>query len=156
MSCGHYWQVAPGRFRDPAQVVDFSSPAGFCWRQRMGATMVSFAGRTVLVVDDEFLIASMIEDIFARQGAEVLVATRTDEAAAHLADHHVDFAMIDYQMRATPSEEIWTELQARHIPFAFCTGSFAAEMHDRFPGITIVPKPFSEDLILDAARALVG
>jgi len=116
---------------------------------------LAFSGRTVLVVDDEFLIASMIEDIFARQGANVLTATRVDEAQAHLANTRVDFALIDYQMRAAPSEAIWTELNAKGIPFAFCTGSLAAEMHSKFPGIIVIPKPFSEDVILEAARALV-
>lgn len=117
--------------------------------------MTAFTGRTVLIVDDEFLIASMIEDIFARQGANVLMATRVDQAQAHLANSRVDFALIDYQMRAAPSEAIWTELTAKQIPFAFCTGSLAAEMHDKFPGIIIIPKPFSEELILQAASALV-
>ena len=117
--------------------------------------MASFSGRTVLVVDDEYLIASMIEEIFARHGASVLTATRTDEAQVHLAAGHVDFALIDYQMRATPSEAVWSELQARNIPFAFCTGSLAAEMHDRFPGILIIPKPFTEATILEAAGTLV-
>lgn len=117
--------------------------------------MASFAGRTVLVVDDEYLIASMIEDILQRQGASVLTATRADEAQAHLAGGHVDFALIDYQMRAVPSEAVWTDLQARNIPFAFCTGSLAAEMHDKFPGVIIIPKPFSENGILEAATALM-
>jgi CheY-like chemotaxis protein len=117
--------------------------------------MASFAGRTVLVVDDEYLIASMIEDILQRQGASVLTATRADEAQAHLAGGHVDFALIDYQMRAVPSEAVWTDLQARNIPFAFCTGSLAAEMHDKFPGVIIIPKPFSENGILEAAAALM-
>lgn len=117
--------------------------------------MASFAGRTVLVVDDEYLIASMIEDILQRQGASVLTATRADEAQAHLAGGRVDFALIDYQMRAVPSEAVWTDLQARNIPFAFCTGSLAAEMHDKFPGVIIIPKPFSENGILEAATALM-
>ncbi len=115
----------------------------------------SFAGRTALIVDDEYLIASMIEEILARQGANVLTATRADEAHAHLSDRRVDFALIDYQMRAQPSEEIWTTLMEKQIPFAFCTGSLAAEMHDRFPGILIIPKPFSEDAIIEVANALV-
>jgi hypothetical protein len=43
----------------------------------------------------------------------------------------------------------------KQIPFAFCTGSLAAEMHDRFPGITIIAKPFSEDSIIAVAGTLV-
>ena len=115
----------------------------------------SFAGRTALIVDDEYLIASMIEEILTRQGVTVVTATRPDEAHAYLAERKVDFALIDYQMRATPSEEIWTALQEKQIPFAFCTGSLAAEMHSRFPGITIIPKPFSEDTIIEVATTLV-
>jgi CheY-like chemotaxis protein len=115
----------------------------------------SFAGRTALIVDDEYLIASMIEEILERHGVQVLVATRPDEAHAHLAGHHVDFALIDYQMRAQPSEQIWTELRERNVPFAFCTGSLAHDMHSKFPGIRIIPKPFSEDAIIEAATTLV-
>lgn len=118
-------------------------------------TSLSLSGRTVLVVDDEYLIASMIEDILVRQGANVLTATRPDEVRAHLDERHVDFALIDYQMRAAPSEEVWTALKEKHIPFAFCTGSLATEMQDRFPGITIIPKPFTEETILETAGTLV-
>jgi DNA-binding response OmpR family regulator len=114
----------------------------------------SFAGRTALIVDDEYLIASMIEDILTRQGVTVLTATRADEAHAHLTDQRVDFALIDYQMRSTPSQEIWTTLREKQIPFAFCTGSLAAEMHDQFPGIMIIPKPFSEEAIIEVAETL--
>jgi len=114
----------------------------------------SFAGRTALIVDDEYLIASMIEEILTRRGANVLTATRPDEAHAHLAERRVDFALIDYQMRAAPSEEIWTALREKNIPFAFCTGSLATEMQDRFPGIMIVPKPFSEEAIIEVAATL--
>ena len=109
-----------------------------------------------LVVDDEYLIATMIEDILSREGVEVVTATRTDEAAEHLRGRKVDFALIDYQMRSVPSEALWTELMARNIPFAFCTGSVAGEMHERFPGVLIIPKPFGEEAIVQAANALLG
>lgn len=112
-------------------------------------------GRTALVVDDEYLIASMIEDILSRRGIEVVTATRTDEAADLLRDRKVDFALIDYQMRSVPSESLWTELMEKGIPFAFCTGSVAADMAARFPGILIVPKPFGEEEIIGAANKLL-
>ena len=116
----------------------------------------SVAGRTALVVDDEFLIATMIEDILSREGVEVITATRTDEAADQLRGRRVDFALIDYQMRSVPSESLWTELMARKIPFAFCTGSVADEMQERFPGVLIIPKPFGEEAIIQAANTLLG
>jgi CheY-like chemotaxis protein len=113
------------------------------------------ARRTALVVDDEFLIASMIEDILAREGMEVLTAMRTDDAVNFVREQRVDFALIDYQMHASSSEALWTELRARQIPFAFCTGSAMGEMGERFPGVLIIGKPFGEEEILQAARALM-
>ena len=112
-------------------------------------------GRTALVVDDEYLIASMIEDILSRRGIDVVTATRSDEATEVLKGRKVDFALIDYQMRSVPSESLWTELMRLGIPFAFCTGSVAADMAARFPGIMIVAKPFGEDEINLAADALL-
>lgn len=117
---------------------------------------VHFTGKTALVVDDEFLIASMIEDILARRGIEVVTATHAEEAVAHLDGRKVDFAVIDYQLRNSPAEEVWNTLTERKIPFAFCTGSLAEEMRERFPGITIIPKPFSEEAIIDAAAAMTA
>ena len=113
------------------------------------------ARRTALVVDDEFLIATMIEDILTREGVDVLTAMRTDDAVNYLRDRKVDFALIDYQMHASSSEALWTELKARDIPFAFCTGSALGEMGERFPGVLIIGKPFGEEEILNAARVLM-
>lgn len=111
-------------------------------------------GKTALVVDDEFLIAAMIEDILARQGIQVLLATQEGEAADFLRDRKVDFAFLDYRLHSSSSEQLWSQLQAKGIPFAFCTGSAPDEMQVRFPGVMVIGKPFSETSIVDAARSL--
>lgn len=112
-------------------------------------------GKTALVVDDEFLIAAMIEEILISQGVTVFLATQSEAASAYLRDQRIDFAVIDYKLHAASTDGLSAELAASHVPFAFCTGSMAEEMRQRFPGVLIIPKPFSEAAILAAAATLV-
>jgi DNA-binding response OmpR family regulator len=114
------------------------------------------SGRTALVVDDEFLIGAMIEEILASQGATVFLATHEAEAASLLAEHRIDFALIDYKLHDASTDGLSVRLADRGVPFAFCTGSMAEEMQKRFPGIMVIPKPFGADAIVDVARALVA
>ena len=113
-------------------------------------------GRTALVVDDEFLIGAMIEEILSSQGVTVFLATHDAEASAFLRDNHIDFALIDYKLHDSSTESLSARLAENGVPFAFCTGSMAEEMQRRFPGIMVIPKPFSEGLILQVASALVA
>lgn len=151
----------PGVF-NPAQVLTIQSwiSAGFhVWtgpEKRTFDVTHPLPGRTALVVDDEFLIGAMIEEILSSQGVTVFLATHDAEASAYLRDNHIDFALIDYKLHDSSTESLSARLAESGVPFAFCTGSMAEEMQRRFPGIMVIPKPFSESAILEVASALVA
>jgi CheY-like chemotaxis protein len=116
----------------------------------------AFAGKRVLVVEDEMIVAMLIEDILAELGAEVVgPATRNARALELLAEGPVDAAILDVNLGSETTLLTARELRARGIPFAFATGYGAAGVPAEFEGQPFLPKPFREaDLREALARAL--
>ncbi len=54
--------------------------------------------QTILAVDDEPEVLSMLEEYLGSRGFRVLTATRADEARAILGAERVDLAMLDINM----------------------------------------------------------
>jgi len=80
--------------------------------------------KTVLVVEDEVLISSYLNDLLTDLGCRAVIdAQDVDSAAAQLQTHTSDLAILDLRLRSArfsyPIAEI---LKARNIPFVFATG----------------------------------
>lgn len=115
-----------------------------------------FAGKRVLVVEDEAIVAMLIEDILGEMGVEVVgPAARNAQAIDLLAQGPVDAAILDVNLGAETSTPTAEALRARGVPFAFATGYGAAGVPAGFEGQATLPKPFREADLRDAlARAL--
>jgi DNA-binding response OmpR family regulator len=87
-----------------------------------------FHGKRVLVVEDNLLIGYDLADELADLGAEVIGPIQTLAEAMHIAaTADLDGAILDLHLLdgiATPIAEI---LEARSIPFLFCTGNTLPE-----------------------------
>ena len=81
------------------------------------------AGRTVLVVEDEAIIAVMIADVLNELGATVLGPAGSLQQALALADDpRIEAAILDVNLRGERVAPIAARLFDRGIPFAFATG----------------------------------
>lgn len=91
--------------------------------------------RRVLIVEDESLVATMVEDYLLDVGYEVIGPAGTVDAALDLVEH-VDFdvAVLDINLAGTRSYPVAEALEARGIPYLFLTG------YDRFS----IPEPFRQ------------
>jgi CheY-like chemotaxis protein len=97
----------------------------------------------VLLVEDEALIAMLMEDMLADHGCEVSVnAARLDEAIAAARSQSFDMAFIDLNLNGVPAYPVADVLRFRGIPFAFVTGYGAAAGDPAFPGVPVLQKPF--------------
>jgi CheY-like chemotaxis protein len=67
----------------------------------MKVSAVRTAGRRVLVVEDEYLLAMRIADEFAKLGVEAIGPANTVERALDLVEHggHLDGAVLDVKVR---------------------------------------------------------
>lgn len=98
--------------------------------------------RRVLVVEDEMMIAMMIEDMLNELGYDVVgPATRIDEAMA-LTGNDVAAALLDVNIAGQPVYPVAEKLRQRDVPVIFLTGYGSAGVDPRFKACPVLPKPF--------------
>ncbi|KSV79485.1 MULTISPECIES: response regulator [Sinorhizobium/Ensifer group] len=102
--------------------------------------------RTVLVLEDNFLIASDAEEILTSLGiAEVTIAANADQAMEILSRQSFDFAILDVRLDNHTSFGVADAMLARGMPFGFTSGYSDMEL---FPGhlrdVPRIDKPFNE------------
>lgn len=102
----------------------------------------------ILIVEDEPLIAMMLEDWLTEMGHQpvgpvdcVSKALQCVEAAAP------DAAILDVKLRASRSDPIADILGSRGIPFAFATGDSSDSVDARFVGVPRIGKPYDFETI---------
>ncbi|TPG14551.1 response regulator [Sphingomonas oligophenolica] len=110
----------------------------------------------VLVVEDEPLIAMMLEDFLDVLG-KLAVAT-VDSVATALAAldvEQVDAAILDVHLRGgEKSTAVAEALAARNIPFVFASGGNGDGIDDRFHDRPRLQKPFTMDGVEKALAEL--
>ncbi len=119
-----------------------------------------FASFSVLVVEDETLIAMDIEEMLQDQGHRVLGPVGSVEDALRLlGDEQPDVATLDCNLRGLPVIPVARRLQEMGIPFVIVSGNGSCD----FPGGEIlagaenVGKPISEKFLIAAlGRAMSG
>src|SRR4029078_2691283 len=83
----------------------------------------AFAGLRVLVVEDEMIVAWVLEDMLADLGCAVIgPAARVKQALAMIDAEAVDAALLDVNLNGQKSYPVADALAARGVPFIFATG----------------------------------
>ncbi|MDF1587531.1 response regulator [Rhodospirillales bacterium YIM 152171] len=110
----------------------------------------------VLLVEDEIMIAMLIEDMLLAIGCEIgATVARVDDALRAARTGAFDLAILDVNLDGKPSYPVADLLKAQGVPFLFATG-YGREGLD--PGHATAPalqKPFAQaDLEAAVARVL--
>lgn len=119
--------------------------------------MTALAGKRILVVEDEELIAEMIETLLLDLDAIVVGPAATLEAGLELVrTHEIDLALLDVFLRSERVDPIADQLRARDIPIVFVTGSHFEAVADRSK-IPMLEKPYTlRKLVSTLSDALNG
>jgi CheY-like chemotaxis protein len=109
----------------------------------------SMAGKRVLVVEDEFLIALDIAGALEQGGLEVIgpLACVRDALSA-LEREHVDGALLDANLGGEPVGKVADALFARRVPFAFVSGYGREKLPPQHRGVPLIGKPFTGEALL--------
>lgn len=138
--------VAPARKDRSEPLPSTEAPQG---REAAGA-------RAALIVEDNVIIAMEIDAFLEDFGvAERFVAGTVENALLVLQARDIGFAVVDVDLGAETSEDVALALHERGLPFVFSTGYDGRNpMVARFPGVPLLTKPFSANMLYRALRQI--
>jgi DNA-binding response OmpR family regulator len=122
----------------------------------MGTAMGTLGGHSILVVDDEPLIALGITDALSDAGAEVVSAHDLDTALQAALSGAVSAAILDVQLGAANCAPICLALSAQQVPFMFFTGSDNHDVLREWAFIPTLAKPTGEAELIANVEALLA
>jgi DNA-binding NtrC family response regulator len=112
-------------------------------------------GRSVLIVEDEPLIALELHDTLHKAGASILAATTIKEALALIAHSQICAAIVDVRLGGHDSSSVCAALAKRSIPFMFYTGYSNAPSLSQWPSAPAVDKPAATRTLVDTIVQLL-
>lgn len=116
-------------------------------------------GKRVFLVEDEALVAMLVEDMLADEGCTLAAtANRLAEAIAKAGDRSLEFdlAILDVNLAGEPVFPVAEALAARGVPFAFATGYGAGGLPDAWKGRPTLQKPFTSGDIRRVLSSMVA
>ncbi len=110
--------------------------------------------RSILIVEDEPLIAMMLEDFLETLGHDVVgTCESVEEAMARLDEGGVDLAIIDVQLK--DGKKVWPvadRLASEGTPFVLATGGHVEPPPRQHCGVPVLSKPYTIDAIEPALK----
>ena len=110
----------------------------------------------VLVVEDEMLLAMLVQDTLTELGYEVVGPVSHVAAALQLVgDLPLDGAVLDINLGDERVYPVAEELSARGIPFLFATGYDVSGIEEAFRARPRLQKPFRDDELERMVRKVI-
>jgi DNA-binding response OmpR family regulator len=109
----------------------------------------SLRGCRVLIVEDEYLLASELEEVLKASRAEVVGPIHDlDTALDQVAGGGFDVAVIDINLHGQQAYQVAEELQGVGVPFLFATGYGEDVIPARFRDVVRFEKPYNMNKLL--------
>ena len=120
-------------------------------------TIANLTGCRILVVEDDMMIAVIIEEVLLNLGCVVVGPVGKLDAALRLAnDEALDAAILDVTIRGGDTFPVAERLQARGVPFALASGYGDWALPDAYRHQPRLTKPFTVQDLETRVRALAS
>ena len=120
-------------------------------------TNAALAGRRILVVEDEALVAMLIEDTLTDLGCEVVGPVATiAEALEMVRGGAVDGATLDINLGGEEAYAVAETLEARGIRFLLMSGYAPENLSPPYARWRVLQKPFSEQALARSLAEVLG
>ena len=115
------------------------------------------SGRRVLVIEDEMMVAMLLQDMLADLGCAVVgPAARVEQALAIIqAAGALDAAVLDVNLNGQRSYPVADVLAARSVPFVFATGYGEDSLMNGYRSFPLLQKPFKQSELGDTLAKLL-
>ncbi|MCB8821902.1 response regulator [Microvirga rosea] len=117
--------------------------------------------KTILVVDDEWAIAEVLDALLGDEGFRVIVANNGKQGLERLAEWPADLIMLDFMMPILDGPSTFAALKANPgtagIPVIFMSSLPEETVAQRCSGYqAFLRKPFRIAAVLDAVEKVLG
>ena len=112
--------------------------------------------RRVLIVEDEALIAFLLEEMIQGLGYEVAGVASALNLAMALDPASFDMAILDVLLNGEEVYPFADTLKARGVPFAFATGNGGDGIPAAHRGVHLLQKPFQLEQLRGALEKMAG
>lgn len=108
----------------------------------------------VLIIEDEAMIALMLEDSIAALGHHVCgIAATLEDAQRHVASGGFDLAIVDCHLKGKDAWPVVDMLAQADVPFILSSGGSLGDMPPAYAERPLLSKPYSVAAIGDALAA---
>jgi CheY-like chemotaxis protein len=112
-------------------------------------------GLRVLVVEDEAIIAALIENALVEEGCSVIGPVATLARALEAIEKtKVDAALLDISVNGRDTYPVADILAARGVPFIFVSGFTLKDLPTSYRHCAHITKPFEPSAIITALRGV--
>jgi DNA-binding response OmpR family regulator len=140
---------------DPAS--SGSNPAGSAPESAGRAREGRLSGLRVLIAEDEYLLATMLEEDLRAAGCAILGSFATLASARRAASREAfDLAVLDVNLNGEMVYALAEELSARGIPFLFLSGYSATNFPERFRASPHLSKPYDAAVLIEEIRRIAA
>ena len=117
---------------------------------------LTLQGFGVLIVEDEALVAMLLEDLLHELGCHVVeIASRVETALTSILVRIFDVAILDVNLKGETSYPVADVLELRKVPFLFATGYGTEAIPEKYRQRVVLQKPFKKQELEEALlRAL--
>jgi CheY-like chemotaxis protein len=113
------------------------------------------SGKSILIVEDEFLIGLMlIKEIAGAGGSSIGPATSVAEALKEIESRIIDLVILDAKLVDGSGAELATCLEERRIPYVVVSGYDKVNLPDGLRRAPFIAKPISVPVLLEAIEGL--
>ena len=110
--------------------------------------------RTILIVEDEPLIAMMLEDFLESLGYSVHgTADNVADALRQVEQGGFDLAILDVNLNGQTAWPVAHKLRDNNIPFVIATGGHVEPPPPEFANVPVIEKPYTVDRVTPALEA---
>ena len=112
------------------------------------------ASRSILIVEDEPLIAMMLEDFLESLGHSVSATCDTvRDAMSEARKGGFDLAILDVNLKGESVWPVASLLRARGLPFIIASGGHVDPPPAEFASVPLIEKPYTVDRVTPAIDA---
>jgi DNA-binding response OmpR family regulator len=112
------------------------------------------APRNILIVEDEPLIAMMLEDFLESLGHSIAATCDSlDAAMSEVEKGGFDLAILDVNLKGQNVWPVATRLREQGVPFVIASGGHVDPPPAEFAAVPLIEKPYTVDRVTPAIDA---